>query len=132
MIYLSTPIDGECQDCGDDPCGTTGEFEDLCALTATASGGKEGYNRTFSISPEVTANGGLIRVWYQHYAVKDHLIITANPGGVLFDTGCVGGTATNDVTIPPGATSVTVQVIGSCAGGNTAWKFSITCIDVAP
>jgi hypothetical protein len=60
--------------------------------------------------------------------IGNRFIVTANISNVLYDTGCVLGSATDTITIPAGTSILTVTVFGACnTPGADEWALTITC-----
>ena len=48
--------------------------------------------------------------------------------GVLFDSGCVGSSGSENLAFDGGSSEVTVEVTPNCAGGSgTSWEFTVRC-----
>lgn len=77
---------------------------------------------------ELGQSQGTFDVFYDMQTVMDQIIVSYE-GSVLFDSGCVSGSATVPITYSGTATSVQVQVNPNCDGGSsgTAWSFSVSC-----
>jgi len=132
-IYLPTPQDGACHDCGADPCHGG---ENICDVEASADGGKEGFLRRYP-SPRFVSSPGSLIVVFQAYAVPDRLVLRGSTGE-LYDSGLVGeytgGPAGVQATVPvPAGTEwVEVQVYADQEHFSTEWYFRITCASTPP
>ena len=76
---------------------------------------------------ELGRTGGTFNFTYNTYSQQDRIIVRYQ-NNVLFDTGCVGTSATRSLSYNGTATSIVVQVIPNCAGGTgTAWDYTVSC-----
>jgi len=72
-------------------------------------------------------NHGTFQFSYETYSQQDEIIVSYE-GTVLFDTGCVGASGTQNLTYSGTSTDITVDVHPNCAGGTgTAWAFTVYC-----
>jgi hypothetical protein len=89
----------------------------------TTSGGDEPETRTV----ELGQTSGTFDFFYEMYSQKDQMVVSYE-GMTLFDTGCVSGSATNQISYAGSTSQVTVEVVPNCEGGSgTAWDFTVSC-----
>lgn len=63
---------------------------------------------------------------WEMYTIKDRMDVTV--GGIQKTTGCVSGSGTFEIDIPPGAGSAQVKVIPNCENTTgTQWTFTFEC-----
>lgn len=64
---------------------------------------------------------------WEMYRIKDEMLVTV--GGVEKTTGCVSGSGTFELDIPPGAATAEVKVVPNCTKktSGTKWKFEFEC-----
>ena len=90
--------------------------------SAVESGGDAGGGVTVDLGGFV----GLAGFSWEMFDIKDQMNITV--GGVQKTTGCVSGTGTIEINIPPGAGSAVVEVVPNCEQTTgTAWEFTFEC-----
>jgi hypothetical protein len=64
---------------------------------------------------------------YQTYSQQDRIVVYYK-NQPIFDTGCVGASGSQVLTLSGPETYVVVEVTPNCAGGSgTAWNYSFTC-----
>lgn len=69
---------------------------------------------------------GLAGFSWEMYGIKDQMNVMV--GGVQKTTGCVGGSGTFEINIPPGAATATVEVLPNCEPtSGTQWNFTFEC-----
>ncbi|MCP4125100.1 MAG: hypothetical protein GY751_25475, partial [Bacteroidetes bacterium] len=67
------------------------------------------------------------KFYYDHISVKDRTHVYYG-GQKIFDTGCVGGSATIELNLSGYGGNVTVIVDPNCEGTNsTAWSIKLIC-----
>jgi hypothetical protein len=94
-----------------------------CGTGASASGGDEGYQRTYDLG----ASAGTVTLNFKTYTVKDRIRVVYQ-GVDIIDTGCVGTSGTKSAPYSGASSRVTVVVEPNCAGGSgTVWDFSLSC-----
>jgi hypothetical protein len=72
-------------------------------------------------------NSGTFPFSYEHYSIRDRVVVIYQ-GGTLFDSGCVGGSRSVNLSYSGGASSIEVRVSPNCAGGSsTLWEFRVGC-----
>lgn len=99
------------------------ELPATCGTSATASGGDEGYTRTYNLG----GTSGTMSLTFETYSVQDRIKVMYQ-GATLIDTGCVGANGTKSAPYSGTATQATVVVEPNCAGGSgTAWDFTFNC-----
>ena len=100
---------------------------DFCYLTASASGGIEGWEQTYT-TDAFAATSGTIIVYLQHYWVPDHTKIYID-GVLVHDTGCVGGSWTLNFAVDAAPTHLLRMSINidDCKNPGTAWNFNVSC-----
>jgi hypothetical protein len=92
---------------------------------------KQGGNTPETIVVDLGRGFGTFLFDYDMYDVPDRMVVQY-PGG-RYDTGCIGGKqgpgrGRGSVNLNfSGGGQVTVQVIPSCQGGSTSWKFTVHC-----
>ena len=96
---------------------------DVCNINVSGSGGNEGYSRTFTNS---SSTPQLIKWGFEAFGVKDQFIVSGSIDPPV-DTGCVSNFHEGYFVLA-GLGTMTISVVGSCAGGGTAWNFSLRCI----
>lgn len=113
--------------CGSDTGILSIQVESIfCHLTLNTSGGDAGYDQTFDVTGDFSADRN-VYVDFESYTVKDQLLIYAN-AVLVYDSGCIGAHVTPTILMPAGTTSVRVNVVPNCEGTTgTAWLLSITC-----
>ena len=102
-------------------------IEDFCALSESASGGMEGFEKTYSTNTFAT-HSGRINVFLTHYGVPDWTKIYIDDV-LVHDTGCTGGSWNLTFTVaaaPVHTLKMRINLDG-CQNPGTAWYFSITC-----
>lgn len=75
---------------------------------------------------------GTFQFFWETYSQRDQIIVSYN-GTVLFDSGCVGASATQTLSYSGASSLITVQVVPNCAGGSgTAWNYTVYCPTTPP
>ncbi len=103
---------------------TEGEKQAAAAKcnSAVDSGGDEGGGVTVDLGGFVGKAG----FTWEMYNVKDQMNVTV--GGQTMTTGCVSGSGTFAIDIPPGATTARVDVVPNCEGTTgTQWVLKFEC-----
>ena len=76
---------------------------------------------------ELGQRSGTFVLRYNTFFQKDRITVTYE-GAVLFDTGCVGRSASVPLSYSGRSSRVTVHVQPNCAGGSgTRWEFTVQC-----
>jgi hypothetical protein len=76
---------------------------------------------------ELAKAAGTFRFDFDTQTVQDQIIVSYE-GRTLLNTGCVGTSASQQLSYTGNTTRVSVQVIPNCAGGtNTAWSWTAHC-----
>jgi hypothetical protein len=90
--------------------------------SAVDSGGDEGGGVTVDLGGFVGKAGF---TWEMH-RIKDEMTVTL--GGVRKTTGCVSGSGTFELDVPPGAGQAVVKVVPNCEQtSGTKWSFTFEC-----
>jgi len=78
---------------------------------------------------ELGKTSGTFRFYYDTYSQKDRIVLSCYGGGpTLYDTGCVGKSATVSVSFSCSTSRITSTVTPNCAGGSgTAWEYIVYC-----
>ena len=99
-------------------------FEVLAQCSSTQNaGGDTPDTRTIDLGQP----SGTFDFSYDTYWQEDQILVRYQ-GATLFDTGCVGATASKTLTYSGSSTQITVQVIPNCKGGSgTAWNYTVAC-----
>jgi hypothetical protein len=91
--------------------------------TRTEAGEDTPETHTFSMGQ----TSGTFDFFYDTYIQEDRITVSYE-GSVLFDTGCVGASATRSLKYAGSSSQITVSVSPNCAGGSgTAWEFTVFC-----
>jgi hypothetical protein len=76
---------------------------------------------------ELAKTSGTFRFDFDTQTVQDQIIVSYE-GRTLLNTGCVGTSASQQLSYTGNTTRVSVQVIPNCAGGtNTSWGWTAYC-----
>src|SRR5581483_2542220 len=77
---------------------------------------------------ELGKTSGTATLDYNTFSIKDRIIVSYQ-GSVLFDTGCVGTSASQPINFAGSSTQLTVEVMPNCEGGTTgtAWQYTVHC-----
>lgn len=77
---------------------------------------------------EMGRSSGTFTFSYDTYFIEDRMVVSYE-GRTLFDTGCVGASASKILTYSGTSTRITVQVTPNCTGQfiGTAWTFTVGC-----
>jgi len=88
-----------------------------------------GANTTDIRTIELGKTSGSFRFYYQTYTVKDRIVLACyDSGTILYDTGCVGKSATVSVPFSCSASKIRATVTPNCAGTkSTAWNYTVYC-----
>jgi hypothetical protein len=79
---------------------------------------------------ELGKNSGTFIFAYDTLSIKDQIVLACYGGGpTLYNTGCVGTSATVSVPFSCNTTKITAVVTPNCAGGTsgTAWNYTVYC-----
>lgn len=80
---------------------------------------------------ELGKKSGTFNFTYNTYSIQDRIVLRCETGGsTLYDTGCVGASATQAVPFSCSTTKITVSVTPNCAnpgGTGTAWDYTVSC-----
>ena len=121
---MAITLRNQCKTCAEiqESCEEVG---DLCNFNASSSGGDEGYEQTFTnLLDEIQ----LIKWRFNAYSVKDGFIVGGDVTPAV-NTGCVSGEFEGYFVLEALGVAV-VKVDAACAGGGTAWNFSLNCINL--
>jgi hypothetical protein len=89
----------------------------------TVPGGDTAETHTFGLGQ---TSGSFVFDWDTFF--QPDRIVVRYEGGVLFDSGCVGGSGSENLAFDGGSSEVTVEVTPNCAGGSgTSWEFTVRC-----
>jgi hypothetical protein len=76
---------------------------------------------------EMGKPSGTFNFTWDMYTQKDQMTVSYG-GTQLFDTGCVSGSGSRQITYSGTSTQVTISVKPNCAGGSgTSWTFTASC-----
>jgi hypothetical protein len=102
--------------------------DDRQQCEADCPGGSEaGGDTPVTLNFELKKNIGSFNFTYDTYVIRDRMIVSYE-GTTLYDTGCVGASASVLLDYAGKETFVTVEVQPDCAGEtDTAWDFMIAC-----
>lgn len=93
-----------------------------CSTTQVAGG-----NTPDTRQVELAKTSGTFQFDFDTQTVQDQIIVSYE-GRTLLNTGCVGTSASRQLSYVGNTTRVSVQVIPNCAGGtNTAWSWTAHC-----
>ncbi|CAG0922882.1 unnamed protein product [Notodromas monacha] len=130
MAGFSNPMPVSCgTQCPGD--GTSNECSAGCSScdgSQMVSGADTPVTKRFNMG----TNNGTFKFYYQTYSVRDRITVR-HDDGVIFDTGCVGQTATPEVSFSPAAkgNEIVVSVEPNCQGTTgTAWDFKVFCPEI--